>query len=179
MKIAIIIGSLRRNSYNNKLAEYFTTILPENVQYEFLSVDVPLMNEDLERDIPEAVKICADKARSADAVLIVSPEYNRGVPGALKNLLDWLSRESVGEPLKNKPCAIAGVSTGAIGTAVMQSHLRGSLAHMGIIVMPMPAVTMTVGSNRLSADGEVLDSSKEFLQKYVDEFIKYAHRFND
>jgi chromate reductase, NAD(P)H dehydrogenase (quinone) len=176
MKIAIIIGSLREHSYNKRLAEYFTGILPNEVEYEFISVDVPLMNEDLEHDIPEMVKLQAEKARSADAVLIVSPEYNRGVPGVLKNLLDWLSRGSLGEPLKGKPGAIAGVSTGAIGTAVMQSHLRGSLAHMGVVVLAMPAVTMTVGTNRLSPSGEVLDSSKEFLQNYINEFIAHIEK---
>ena len=177
MKIAIIVGSLRERSYNRKLAEYFAGILPAGVEYDFISVDVPLMNEDLEKNVPEVVTIQAQKARSADAVLIISPEYNRGVPGVLKNLLDWLSRPSVGEPLSGKPGAIAGVSTGAIGTAVMQSHLRGSLSHMGVIVMPMPAVTMTVGTQRLSADGEVLEPSEEFLQKYINEFIEHVRRF--
>lgn len=177
MKIAIIVGSLREQSYNRKLAEYLASILPNDVEYDFVSVDVPLINEDLEKNVPEAVTIQAEKARNADAVLIVSPEYNRGVPGVLKNLLDWLSRPSVGEPLSGKPGAIAGVSTGAIGTAVMQSHLRGSLSHMGVVVMSMPAVTMTVGTQRLSTDGEVLEPSKEFLQKYIDEFIEHARRF--
>lgn len=178
MKIAIIVGSLRAQSYNKKLAEYLTSTLAEGIEYEFLSVNIPLMNEDLEQNVPELVRAEAQKARDADAVLIVSPEYNRGVPGVLKNLLDWLSRPSVGEPLKGKPGAIAGVSTGAIGTAVMQSHLRGSLAHMGVVVMPMPAVTMTVGTDKLSGEGEVLDPSKEFIQRYIDEFIKHVHRFN-
>lgn len=179
MKIAVIVGSLRAESYNRKAAEYLVSVLPEGVEHEFLSVDVPLMNEDLESNVPESVMVQAEKARSADAILIVSPEYNRGVPGVLKNFLDWLSRPSTGEPLKGKPAALAGVSTGPIATAVMQSHIRSTLAHMNIVLMPAPAVMLTVNTLRVSAEGEILPPAQEFIQQYVHSFVDFANKFTD
>lgn len=167
MKLAIIVGSLRAESYNKKLAQAIAARLPEGSQVEWVSAELPLFSEDIENQaIPEQVMRAAQQVSESDGVLFISPEYNRSFSGAMKNAIDWLSRESVGYPLDNKKGAIAGATPGAIGTAVMQSQLRPILAHIGMDILPLPELFISVPS-RMSETGEVTDKTSATIEKFV------------
>lgn len=166
MKIAFIVGSLRADSYNKKLARAIANRLPEGTQVEWVSPDVPLFSQDLEASIPESVQRAVAQVTASDAVIFVSPEYNRSFSGVLKNMLDWLSRESVGYPLDKKLGAVAGASDGPIGTAVMQSHLRPVLAHIGMDILALPEVFISVPS-RMTENGEVSERTAHTIDKMI------------
>lgn len=175
MKIAVIVGSLRRESYNKTLARVLVAKLPSGIEAEYIDLaDVPLMNEDLESAVPVAVAAAASQVAESDGVLIVSPEYNRGIPAVTKNIIDWLSRPSTGNPLASKPVAVAGVSSGPIKTLVMQSQLRPVLAHTGAIVMTGPVVGLTIGDDAMTKDGELSERTEEVVEKFIGAFLKHT-----
>lgn len=168
MKIAIVVGSLRKDSYNHKLARNIAESFSGIADIEWISPDVPLFCADLEPDsIPESVQKAVDQIKSSDALILVSPEYNRSFSGVIKNLIDWLSRGSVGYPLDGKLGAIAGASTGPIGTAVMQSQLRPVLSHIGMDILSLPELFISVPA-RMSEDGQLTDRSARAIQQIVD-----------
>lgn len=174
MKIAIIVGSLRKESYNKKLADVLVKLLPSETEIEYLRLDdVPFMNEDLEDEMPESVQRIAGQVRRADAVLIVSPEYNRGVPAVTKNTIDWLSRPSTGTVLAGKPVAIAGATSGPIRTLVMQSQLRGILAHVGARVMDAPALGVSYPA-MADEDGTLHAATEDFARKFAAAFAVHV-----
>lgn len=167
MNIAIIVGSLRKESYNQKLANAIAARLPREVDIEWVNPDVPLFSADLESNaVPESVKKAAEQVRSSDAIVFVSPEYNRSFSGVIKNLIDWLSRGSVSYPLDGKLGAVAGATTGPIGTAVMQSQLRPVLSHIGMDILSLPELYVSVPS-RMSEDGEVTERTAATIEKMI------------
>ena len=172
MKIAVIVGSLRKESYNRKLAEAIVARLPEGSSVEWVDAQVPLFCEDDEATTPESVQRAVDQVVASDAVLFVSPEYNRSFSGVIKNLIDWLSRGSVGYPLDGKSGAVAGASMGPIGTAVMQSQLRPILAHIGMDILALPEVFMSVPS-RMSELGEPTERAAVALDTFVDKLLSH------
>lgn len=175
MKIVIIVGSLRKSSYNRTLARVLAERLPENVEIMWVDLfDVPFMNEDLETNVPASVRIAAEQVASADGVLIVSPEYNRGIPAVTKNIVDWLSRESTGNPLRGKPVAIAGISSGPIKTMVMQSQLRPVLAHTQAIVLTAPVVALTIGDANMTESGTLSDVTATHLDVFAEAFVAHV-----
>lgn len=167
MNIAIIVGSLRENSINKKLAQAIEQALGDTVEVRYISTDVPLFNEDSEEHIPAVVQEGADIVRWADGVVLVSPEYNRSFSGVIKNWLDWMSRESVGYPLDKKSGAIAGATPGRIGTAVMQQSLRPILAHMGMNIMPLPELFVQMG-------GEMDERALQAVQRFADALVAHV-----
>lgn len=178
MKIAVIVGSLRNGSYNYMLAKLLVERLPGGVEVEWVKLaEVPFMNEDMETDIPESVRRAAEQVAAADGVLIVSPEYNRGIPAVTKNIVDWLSRPSTGHPLKAKPVAIAGATVGPIKTMVMQSQLRPVLAHTQAIVLTSPVVGLTIGDDGMMASGDVSDATARHLESFVTAFMTHIERY--
>jgi chromate reductase, NAD(P)H dehydrogenase (quinone) len=167
VKVAIIVGSLRSESYNKKLALAIVSRLPEGSQVEWVNADMPLFSEDVENSaVPEPVLRAAEQLQSSDAVLFVSPEYNRSFSGVMKNAIDWLSRESVGYPLDKKKGAIAGATESAIGTAVMQSQLRPILSHMGMDILALPEVFVSVPT-RMSPSGELTEKTTATIEKFI------------
>lgn len=161
MKLAMIVGSLRADSYNKQLAQAIAKRLDADDEVVWVSADVPLFNQDLEPDnIPEPVQRAVDQINWSDVVFFVSPEYNRSFSGVIKNLMDWLSRESVGYPLDEKIGAVAGATESGIGTAVMQSHIRPSLAHIGMDLVPLPELFVSV-PDRMSESGELTERTAE------------------
>lgn len=178
MKIAILVGSLRKESYNKKLATALVEMLPARVSAEYIELgDVPFMNEDLEATVPAPVVRVAAQVQSADAVLIFSPEYNRGVPAVTKNIIDWLSRPSTGAPLAGKSVAIAGATSGPIRTLVMQSQLRGVLAHVGAHVMDSPALGVSYPA-MADEDGALHDATAQFVERFVLAFVAHVELYS-
>src|SRR4029453_18463879 len=130
-KIAVIVGSLRRDSINRKLAEALAKLAGPKLEFTYVRIDdLPLFNQDLEPNPPAAVTRIKGQIESADGVLVVTPEYNRSIPGVLKNAIDWASRPYGKNSFNGKPTAAIGASGGAIGTAAGPPHLRTLLTYL-------------------------------------------------
>ena len=157
VKVAGISGSLRRGSFNTALLNAAMGLAPEGMRIEPASIDLPLYNEDLrERGDPESVSQLRSLITTADAVLIVTPEYNYSVPGVLKNAIDWASRPP-DQPFRKKPVAIMGGSPGRIGTALAQCHLRQVLVCLDADVLNKPGVMVGGVMGVLDNDGQLSD----------------------
>jgi len=175
--VAVLVGSLRDRSYNHRLALALQRLGPPEWEYVSVRIDeVPFFDQDLQERPPESVVRLKEAIASADALMFVSPEYNRSIPGALKNAIDWASRPREGNPFAGKPALIAGVSTGSIGTAVAQSHLRDVLAYLDVPVMGQPEVYVTFKpSDLIDMDGNVrVESTEVFLRGVMDSFARWV-----
>ena len=179
MKIAVLVGSLRRESYNQTLARVIESRLPDDVALDWLQLDdVPFMNEDLELNLPAGVQRIANQVAQADGLLVLSPEYNRGIPAVTKNTIDWLSRGSTGNPINGKPTAIGGATVSPIKTLVMQSQLRPVLAHVGAPVMTGPVLSVTIGEDNMTADGTLSESTAKFIDEFIAAMQKHISLYS-
>ena len=170
-KIALVVGSNRRESINLKFAKALAKLGSEKLDFKFAQIDdLPMYNQDLEADRPDAVRrFTADVARYP-ALLFVTPEHNRSVPAVLKNAIDWGSKPTERNVWRGKVAAITGTSFGAIGTAVGQQHLRQILAILGVLVMGGEAY-ISFRPDPVDDDGNFLDDSKRaFCKAYMDQF---------
>jgi chromate reductase len=161
MKLLGIAGSLRKGSYNRGLLRAAQQLLPEGVELvEFDIRSLPIYDGDVETaGDPEAVVALKDAIREADALLIATPEYNRGVPGGLKNAVDWASRPPLGSPLAGKHVALMGASTGRGGTALAQQQLREALEFPRAVVLDEPQVFVPEAYMHFDERGELADDS--------------------
>src|SRR5262245_56346189 len=177
-KIAVIVGSIRRDSINRKLAEALAKLAGPNTEYSFLKIDdLPLFSQDLEPSPPAAVTRLKRETEAADGVLIVTPEYNRSIPGVLKNAIDWASRPYGKNSFGSKPTAALGTSQGAVGTAAAQQHLRSILAYLNVKLMGQPEGYIVFKPGMVDAEGNVPDEgTRKFLQAYVDAFAGWVER---
>ncbi len=177
-KIAVIVGSLRRESINSKLAEALSKLAKPGTEFNFVKLDdVPLFNQDLEPSPPASVTRLKKDIESADGVLIVTPEYNRSIPGVLKNVIDWASRPYGKNSFDGKPTAAIGTSQGAVGTAAGQQHLRSILSYLTVLLMGQPEGYIVYKKDMVDAEGHVPDESvRKFLQLYTDKFVEWVER---
>lgn len=176
--VALIIGSLREDSINHKLAKALVKLAEGRVNFEEINIgDLPHYNEDLWDDLPAPVAALKDLANNADAVLVVTPEYNRNFPGVIKNALDWGSRPYGQSSWSGKPAAVTGSSPGAIGAAVAQSHLKSELLNHNMVVMHQPEAYLQWKPEAFAADGSITDPSiAKFLSGYVDAFVAFIDK---
>jgi chromate reductase len=159
MTIVGIAGSLRRASFNRGLIRAAAANAPLGIEIRVLSLEgLPLFNQDLEDagEPPEVVTLKRTIAE-ADAMLVATPEYNHGVPGVLKNAIDWASRPRMTSPLLDKPIAVMGASPGRGSTARAQAQLREAFVFTGACVMPLPEVLVGSASSAFDADGNLVD----------------------
>jgi len=177
-KIAVIVGSLRRESINRKLAEALAKLAGPKLEFSYVKIDdLPLFNQDLEPNPPAAVTRIKAQIEAADGVLIVTPEYNRSIPGVLKNAIDWASRPYGKNSFNGKPTAGIGASGGAIGTAAAQQHLRSILAYLHVTLMGQPEGYIQFKQGLVDDQHNVTDESvRKFLQSYVDAFTAWVER---
>ena len=177
-KIAVIVGSLRRDPINRKLADALAKLAGSRAQFTFLRIDdLPLFNQDQESNPPAAVTRLKGEVEAADGVLIVTPEYNRSIPGVLKNAIDWASRPYGKNSFNGKPTAAIGASGGAIGTAAAQQHLRSILAYLNVTLMGQPEGYISFKPGLIDDQHNVTDESvRKFLQTYVDAFATWVER---
>lgn len=170
--IAVFVGSLRKESFNKKLAEALAFIGKDLFRFNIVPLDdVPMYNQDMEGDLPAPVARIKKAAKEADGVLLVTPEYNRSVPAVLKNALDWCSRPYGENAWAGKPAALAGTSPGVVGTAVAQSHLRSVMTMLGMIVMGQPELYFVWNNDFFDADGHIAEEkSREFLLQFLRAF---------
>lgn len=178
-KIAVIVGSIRRDSINRKLAEALAKLAGPKLEFTFVKIDdLPLFSQDLEPNPPAAVTRIKGQIDAADGVLIVTPEYNRSIPGVLKNAIDWASRPYGKNSFNGKPTAGIGTSGGAIGTAAAQQHLRSILAYLNVVLMGQPEGYIQFKQGLVDDQHTITDESvRKFLQSYVDAFAAWVDRY--
>lgn len=173
--VSVIIGSLRKDSFNKKLAHAVDQLNHPQLQLSFAKIDdIPLYNQDLDNDLPAAVVRLKQEISSADAVLFVTPEYNRSVPGVLKNIIDWGTRPYGKNCWAAKPIGMIGTSPGSVGTAIAQSHLRSIMVSIGGIVLGLPEVYLTYKDGLIDdAHHITVESTQKVLQAYLDRFTQW------
>ena len=177
LKIAVIVGSLRKASFNAQLADALAALAPQGVSFERLQIDdLPLYNQDDDNDQPAAARRLKKAIRDADGVLFVTPEYNRSLPGVLKNAIDHGSRPYGDSAFAGKPAGIIGVSVGAIGSACAQQHLRTVLAYLDMPTLGQPEAFLKADS-ALGKDGSLADGSRDFVQTWLGAYIAWVKRF--
>ncbi len=179
-KVAVIIGSNRRESVNRRLGHALTKLGADKFAFSFIQIDdLPLYNQDLEAELPKSVARFKSEVAAADGLLFVTPEHNRSIPTVLKNAIDWGARPYGQNSWNHKPAAITGTSPGAIGTAIAQQHLRQVLGNLGVLVMGGEAY-VSFKPGLIDADGAIADeSTRKFLQGFVDQFATLVARFAD
>jgi chromate reductase len=180
-KVALFVGSLRKDSFNRKLAKAIEKLAPADFEFAHVRIDnLPLYNQDFDADYPaEATRLKKD-VESADAVLFVTPEYNRAIPGVLKNAIDIASRPWGTNSFAGKPAGVLGISVGAIGTALAQQHLRNVLAYLDAPTLGQPEVFMQMKDGLIDDDGNVgnddNDDTRKFLQDFVDRYVAWVKK---
>lgn len=178
INIVAIVGSLRKDSLNLKLAEEVKKYLKDKANVEIIDYsDVPLLNQDMEYPAPEKVKEIREKIKKADGIWFFTPEYNHFFPGVLKNLIDWLSRpvsKTEGQVLSRKPAAISGITPGMSGTGIAQDHLVTLLSLLNMNIMNVPRLTIPNAMQQVNENGKLeLTTSLTFLEKQTDAFINF------
>ncbi|HZW18429.1 MAG TPA: NAD(P)H-dependent oxidoreductase [Luteimonas sp.] len=178
IRVAVFVGSLRKDSFNRKLAKAVEKLAPGDFEFTHVRIDdLPLYNQDFDEDYPAEAKRLKQDVESADAVLFVTPEYNRAIPGVLKNAIDIGSRPWGTNSFAGKPAGVLGISIGAIGTALAQQHLRNTLAYLDMPTLGQPEVFMQMKDGLLDDDGNVgNDDTRKFLQDFVDRYVTWVRK---
>src|SRR5256886_4126975 len=178
IRILDIAGSLRRGSYNRAALRAATKLVPEGAVLETFELDgIPAFNQDEEQNPPAKVTELKRRIREADAILFVTPEYNWSVSGVLKNAIDWASRPHGDSAWNAKPAAIMGASTGAIGTARAQSHLRQILVYLNMFPINQPEVLISHAMDRFDQEGNLTDViTKEFILALLQNLVEWTRR---
>lgn len=176
-RIAVVIGSLRKDSINKKLANALIKLAPPEFRFETSRIDdLPLYNQDDDANQADAVKRLKHEISTAQGLLFVTPEYNRSIPGVLKNALDHASRPYGTSAWNGKPAGVIGASIGSIGTALAQQHLRNVLAYLNVPTLGQPEVFIHAKEGLFDDDGNIGASSREFLQKWMDQYVAWIRQ---
>jgi len=177
INIAVIIGSLHRDSFNAKLAEGITKLAPIDFTFRRSQIDdLPLYNQDDDANQASQVKRLKAEIAAAQGLLFVTPEYNRSVPGVLKNAIDHASRPYGQNVFAGKPAGVIGVSVGAIGTAVAQQHLRNVLAYLDAPTLAQPEAFIQAKEGLFDSDGSIGAASRKFLQNWIDRYADWVKK---
>jgi chromate reductase, NAD(P)H dehydrogenase (quinone) len=176
-KIAVVIGSLRKDSFNRKLALAVAHLAPSDFTFEHVQIDdLPLYNQDDDGNQAPSVKRLKTEIAAADGVLFVTPEYNRAIPGVLKNAIDNASRPYGQSAWAGKPAGVLGISVGQIGTAVAQQQLRAVLAYLDMPTLGQPEVFLQHKESLFDDKGHVAEgATKQFLQGWVDKYVAWVN----
>ncbi len=173
--IAVIVGSLRRDSFNRQLANALAKLAPSEFSFEQVRIDdLPLYNQDDDANPAESVKRLKANIAAARGLLFVTPEYNRSIPGVLKNAIDQASRPYGQSAWKGKPGGVIGVSVGAIGTALAQQHLRNILAYLDVPTLGQPEAFIQAKEGLFDEAGNIGAASKSFLQDWMNQYVAWV-----
>jgi chromate reductase, NAD(P)H dehydrogenase (quinone) len=177
-QVGYFIGSLSKRSINRKLAEALIRLAPPRLRFTEIPIgSLPLYNRDLDDDFPASATELKEAIAAVDAVLFITPEYNRDIPGSLKNAIDWASRPFGQNSFDRKPSAMIGASPGKIGTAVAQQNLRSILSYCNSPQMNAPEAYIQLEPGVISDAGDVTDSSTaKFLTEYLNAFEDFIIR---
>lgn len=174
-QIAVVVGSLRKDSLNRKLATAIAKLAPSAFSFKQLDIgDLPLYNQDDDANQAESVKRLKTDIEAAQGLLFVTPEYNRSIPGVLKNALDHASRPYGQSAWAGKPAGVLGASVGATGTAMAQQHLRNILAYLDVPVLGQPEAFIHAKEGFFDEAGEINADSKKFLQNWMDQYVAWV-----
>ena len=176
-KIAVVIGSLRKDSFNRKMADAIEKLAPAEFTFQKVRIDdLPLYNQDEDTHQAESVKRMKDEIKNAQGLLFITPEYNRSIPGVLKNAIDHASRPPGQNAWGGKPAGILGVSTGVIGTAMAQQHLRNVLSALNVRTLAQPDAFIQAKDGLFDKSGGIGPESEPFLQKWMDRYAAWVKK---
>ena len=175
LNIAVIVGSLRKDSFNRQLATGLARLAPPDVKFTQLRIDdLPLYNQDDDGQQAASVVRLKGEIKAAQGVLFVTPEYNRSIPGVLKNAIDHASRPYGQSAWAGKPAGVLGLSIGGTGTCMAQQHLRNVLAYLDMPTLGQPEAFIHAKDGLFDADGNVGEASREFLQGWVNKYVAWV-----
>lgn len=175
-QIAVVVGSLRRDSNNRKLAGAVAKLAPSEFSFRQLQIDdLPLYNQDDDANQAESVKRLKNEIRASQGLLFVTAEYNRSIPGVLKNAIDHASRPYGQNAWAGKPAGVLGASIGSIGTAVAQQHLRGVLAYLDVPTLGQPEAFIHAREGFFDKAGDIASAdSRKFLQDWIQRYAAWV-----
>src|SRR5947209_13782436 len=178
-QIAVVVGSLRKDSFNRKLANAVVKLARPEFSFKQMQIgDLPLYNQDDDANQSEAVKRLKAEIKAAQGVLFVTAEYNRSIPGVLKNAIDHASRPYGQSAWAGKPAGVIGTSGGAIGSALAQQHLRNMLAYLDMPTLNQPEAFVQFKEGLVDDKGHItVDATRQFLQKWMDAYVAWVKRF--
>ncbi|MGQ2981159.1 MAG: NADPH-dependent FMN reductase [Polaromonas sp.] len=173
--IAVVVGSIRKDSFNRQLAKAVEKLFPADFRFTDVRIDdLPLYNQDDDANPAAPVTRLKGEISAAQGVLFFTPEYNRSIPGVLKNAIDHASRPYGKSVWNGKPAAVIGASVGPIGTALAQQHLRNILAYLNMPTLGQPEAFIHNKEGLYDADGNIGEASKKFLQSWVDAYVAFV-----
>lgn len=176
-QIGIIVGSLRKDSFNRKFADALIKLAPAEFSFKHLTIgDLPLYNQDNDADQADSVKKLKSDITECNGLLFVTPEYNRSIPGVLKNALDHASRPYGQNAWAHKPAGMIGVSLGAAGTAMAQQHLRNILAYLDVPTLNQPEAYIQTKEGLFDDNGDIGPDSRKFLQDWMDKYVAWIKK---
>lgn len=175
IQIAVFVGSLRRESLNRRLADALMPLAPAGLTFKSLPIgELPLYNQDDDAQQAATVQQLKADIRASQGLLFVTPEYNRSIPGVLKNAIDHASRPYGQSAFAGKPAGVIGVSVGAIGTALAQQHLRNVLAYLDVPTLGQPEAFLQGKEGLFTADGRIGPDSLAFVQGWLDRYVAWV-----
>jgi len=174
-RIAVVVGSLRKESFNRQLADAIVKLAPSEFSFKQLEIgDLPLYNQDDDgQPSPQVVRLKAEIG-AAQGLLFVTPEYNRSIPGVLKNAIDHASRPYGQSAWAGKPAGVLGASVGAVGTALAQQHLRNVLAYLDVPTLGQPEAFIQAKEGLFDGAGNIGAASHGFLQGWMDKYVAWV-----
>lgn len=176
--IGVIVGSIRAESINRKFAKALEKLAGDRLVFKYLRIDnLPLHSQDLEANMPEAPAQLKKDIAAVDGLLFVTPEYNRSIPGVLKNAIDWASRPYGKNSFAGKPGALCGTSMGGPGTSMAQQHLKNIMLYLDIATLGQPEVYLQFKPDLIDADGNITnEDSKKFLSGFMDKYVAWVEK---
>ena len=175
LSIAVVVGSLRRESFNARLADALCKLGPADFSFKRLTIgNLPLYNQDDDANQADVVKQLKAEISASQGLMFVTPEYNRSIPGVLKNALDHASRPYGKNAWQGKPAGVIGISVGAVGTANAQQHLRTILAYLDVPTLGQPEAFLQHKEGFFNADGSIGEGSRKFLQGWMDRYAAWV-----
>jgi chromate reductase len=177
-QIAVIVGSLRKDSINRKLANALIRLAPPEFSFKLLEIgDLPLYNQDDDANQAPSVRRLKSEIAASNGLIFVTPEYNRSIPGALKNAIDQGSRPAGQNAWAGKPAGVLGASIGALGTALAQQHLRNILAFLDVPLLGQPEVFLQVKEGFFDEAGNIANQdTRKFLQGWMNRYVAWVQR---
>ena len=177
ISIAVVVGSIRKDSFNRQLANALARLAPQDFEFKLLRIDdLPLYNQDDDANPHANVRRLKAEVKAADGIVFVTPEYNRSFPGVLKNAIDHASRPYGQSVWQGKPAGIIGISVGAIGTALAQGHLRCVCGYLDMPTMGQPEAYLQVKDGFFDEKGGIGASSREFVQGWMDRYVAFVRQ---
>jgi chromate reductase, NAD(P)H dehydrogenase (quinone) len=176
-RIAVVVGSLRKESFNRKLADAIAKLAPPDFSFHQVQIgDLPLYNQDDDASPSDTVKRLKREITASQGILFVTAEYNRSIPGVLKNAIDHASRPYGQSAWAGKPAGVMGISVGSIGTSLAQQHLRNVLSYLDVPVLGQPEVFLQAKDDLFDEAGDIGPASRKFLQNWMDRYVAWVKK---